>query len=96
FIKIMALTYGFIGIQMALNGAFRGSGSTTISMMLSIISLWVMRFPLAYILSKHTGLNEVGIWIAYPSANVMAAILTIIWFARGTWKKKELIKNMKY
>ena len=37
FVKIMALTFGFIGIQMSLNGLFRGSGNTMISMILSIV-----------------------------------------------------------
>ena len=95
FIKIMALTFGFIGIQMSLNGLFRGSGNTMISMILSIISLWVLRFPLAYILSKHTALVEIGIWIAFPSANVIAAVITIIWFSKGTWKQKQITEEIK-
>ncbi len=95
FIKIMALTFGFIGIQMAMNGAFRGSGNTMISMMLSIISLWVLRFPIAYILSHHTSLKEVGIWVSFPLANLIAAIITIIWFMAGTWKKKKLMGDQK-
>ncbi len=95
FIKIMALTFGFIGIQMSLNGLFRGSGNTMISMVLSIISLWVLRFPLAYILSKHTSLNEIGLWIAFPAANVIAAAITIILFLKGTWKQKQLTEEIK-
>jgi len=95
FIKIMALTFGFIGIQQVLNGAFRGAGNTMVPMMLSIISLWVLRFPLAYLLSQHTSLAEVGIWIAFPAANVIAAIITIIWFSKGTWKQKKITEEMK-
>ena len=94
FIKIMALTFGFIGIQMSLSGALRGTGNTMVSMVLSIISLWVLRFPLAYILSMHTNLAEVGLWIAFPAANVIAAIITISWFARGTWKQKQVIDEI--
>ncbi|MCD6109211.1 MATE family efflux transporter [bacterium] len=95
FIKMMALTFGFIGIQMSLNGAFRGSGNTMISMTLSIVSLWVLRFPLAYLLSMHGGFAEVGIWIAFPIANVVAAIIAIIWFAKGTWKQKKIMDEDK-
>ena len=95
FIKIMALTFGFIGIQMALSGAFRGTGNTIVSMVISIISLWVLRFPLAYILSMHTKLREVGLWIAFPATNVITTIITISWFARGTWKQKQVIEEIK-
>lgn len=95
FIRIMALTFGFIGIQMALAGAFRGSGNTLISMVLSIVSLWVLRFPLAYVLSMHTKLAEIGLWIAFPISNIIAAIIAIVWFLRGTWKEKEITKEIK-
>ncbi len=95
FIRIMAFTFGFIGIQMSLNGAFRGSGNTMISMMLSIISLWVLRFPLAYILSSYTTLEEVGIWIAFPAANVIATIITYAWFKKGTWKEKKITDEIQ-
>jgi len=95
FIRMISLTFGFIGIQMALNGAFRGSGNTLISMVLSIFSLWVLRFPIAYFLSNYTRFNEVGIWMAFPIANIIAAIVTIIWFRKGTWKKRKITEEIK-
>jgi len=95
FIKIMALTFGFIGIQMSLNGLFRGSGNTMISMILSIVSLWILRFPIAYLLSMHTHFVETGIWIAFPVANIIAAIIAMIWFAQGTWKQKKITEEIK-
>ncbi len=95
FIKIMALTFGFIGVQMALNGLFRGSGNTTISMVLSIVSLWILRFPLAYILSQHTPLGEIGLWASFPLTNVLAAIISMVWFMKGTWKQKQITEEIK-
>jgi len=95
FIKLMALTFGFIGIQMSLNGLFRGSGNTLISMVLSIVSLWVLRFPLAYLLSFHTLLAEKGIWLAFPIANLIAAGIAIAWFAKGSWKNKRLTEDKR-
>jgi len=89
FIKIMALTFGFIAIHTSLNGLFRGSGNTTTSMILSIISLWVIRFPLAYILSKHTPLAEIGLWATFPLTNILSAIIATLWFLKGTWKQKR-------
>lgn len=95
FIKIISLTFGFIGIQQVLNGAFRGSGNTMVSMILAIVSLWVLRFPLAYILSQHTALAEIGLWIAFSVANIIATIITIVWFAKGTWKQKKITEEIK-
>ena len=95
FIRLMSLTFGFIGIQMALNGAFRGSGNTLISMTLSIFSLWFLRFPIAYFLSNYTYLNEVGVWMAFPIANIIATLVTVIYFMRGTWEKKKITEEIK-
>jgi len=36
-------------ILATINGVFRGSGNTIIFMVLSIISLWILQFPVAYI-----------------------------------------------
>ena len=95
FIRIIALSFGCISIQMVINGAFRASGNTFNSMILSLVSLWVIQFPFAYILSYHTSLAEVGIWIAYPIANVAGAAIAIFWYSRGTWKKTRVIEDEK-
>lgn len=94
FLKIMALSFGFVGVQMAINGAFRGSGNTYMSMVLSVFSLWILRFPMAYLLSNNTSLHEKGIWIAFPIANVVAALLAIVWFVNGRWKNKRITEDM--
>ncbi len=95
FIKIMALSFGFLGVQQILSGALRGAGSTMITMALSIISLWILRFPLAYILSHNTSLGEKGLWWAFPISNVIGAIITVAWFAKGTWKEKKITEDRK-
>jgi len=93
FVRAMAFTFGLIGVQQVLTGVFRGCGDTVIAMVIAIISLWVLRFPLAYILSKHTPLGENGIWWAFPISNILAAATTGIWFLRGSWKKRNAIEE---
>lgn len=93
FVRIMALTFGFIGIQQTINGTLMGSGNTTASMILSIIALWVIQFPLAYILSKHTTLGAEGVYWAFPISNILSAIITVAWFSTGSWKKKQITKE---
>ncbi len=95
FIRIMSLTFGFMAVHHVTNGAFIGSGNTHISMILSIISLWLLRFPLAYVLSRYTSLKEAGIWIAFPATNVLTAAITVLWFSRGTWKKRKITEEIK-
>ena len=94
FIKIMALSFGFVGVQVVLDGVLVGAGSTFTAMVLTIISLWLLRVPLAYILSKYTKLNENGIWWAFPIANIIALLFTYLWYKKGRWKEKEITKEI--
>ncbi len=93
FIRITAFMYGLIGIQLTMSGAFRGSGDTMTAMVLALISLWMLRFPLAWVLSTHTTLDEIGIWAAYPIQSLISAVVAWAWFARGAWKRRVLIKK---
>jgi len=95
FIKIMSLTFGFMGIQHIITGTFRASGNTFMSMILAILSHWVFRIPLAFLLSKHTFLKINGIWLSFPIAHFLSALVSTIWFSRGIWKKKKLIKEFE-
>ncbi|MCK9266062.1 MATE family efflux transporter [bacterium] len=94
FIKIASLFFGFMGVYHILNGAFIGSGNTMVTMILSIISLWFLRFPIAFVLSKYTPFLENGIWISFPATNVISAFITFLWFSRGTWKQKRITEEI--
>ena len=93
FIKIMSLSYGFIGIQMAYNGVLRASGNMSAPMVMTLISQWVIQFPLAYILSKHTALGFTGIWYAFPISNIIMFVVAYIWFKNTPWQEKKLTEE---
>lgn len=92
FIKIMAPSFGLLGVQQVTNGVFNGAGFTKASMLISILSLWIIRFPLAYILSYNTDLGYEGIWWSFPVSNLIAAIAAFTYFKMGYWK----IRVFKY
>lgn len=93
FVQITAFSYGLIGAQQVITGAFRGSGNTVVAMMIALVSLWMLQFPLAWLLSTHAGLGATGIWIAYPVQNTITAAIAGIWFARGGWKRAQVIES---
>jgi Na+-driven multidrug efflux pump len=93
FIRTVAWSFGFIGLQFALMGVLRASGNTFEAMLISLISQWVLQFPIAFILSEHTSLHAHGLWWSFPVANVATSIIAGIWFARGDWKKRRLIAH---
>lgn len=93
FLRIMALSWGFMGVQLALTGALRASGNMVVTMLLTLVSQWVLQFPLAYVLSKHTTLGIYGLWWAFPIANVLIALITIGVYVRGDWKKNRIVDD---
>jgi MATE family, multidrug efflux pump len=93
FIRIMCLAWGGIGVQLCIVSAFRASGNMLIAMVIALVSQWMIQFPLAYVLSKHTVLQASGIWWSFPVTNVAVAIISICWFANGGWKKTRLTEE---
>ncbi len=91
FIRTVAWSFGFVGLQFALMGVLRASGATFAAMIISLVSQWVVQFPLAFILSMRTGLHAHGLWWAFPIANVTTSIIAGIWFSRGDWKTRRLV-----
>ncbi|EIJ39777.1 putative efflux protein, MATE family [Galbibacter orientalis DSM 19592] len=91
FIKIMSPSFGLLGVQQVLNGVFNGAGFTKVSMLISIIALWVVRFPVGFMLSNKTPLDYEGIWWAFPISNALTAIIAFVYYKRGAWKYKDSI-----
>ena len=90
YLRIMALSWGFLGAQFCLTGILRAAGNMVMTMMLTLVSQWVLQFPIAYVLSMHTSLHSEGIWWAFPISNVLISLITVAVFAKGDWKKKRL------
>ncbi len=90
FIRIMAPSFGLLGVQQSMTGVFNGAGFTLASMLISVLNLWILRFPLAYILSHNTSLGSIGIYWAFPISNLLAASMAYLYYKSGKWKYKAL------
>src|SRR5690606_22883997 len=74
-LRVMSLAWGFMGVHMAYTGVLKGSGNMVTSMILAVVSQWVLQFPLAYLLSHQGSLGVLGIWYAFPVSNIIMAII---------------------
>ncbi|QEI04724.1 MATE family efflux transporter [Pigmentiphaga aceris] len=93
FLRIMCLAWGGIGVQLCIVSAFRASGNMLMAMVIAMVSQWMIQFPLAYVLAKHTTLGADGLWWSFPITNVVVALVSVCWFARGSWKTKRLTED---
>lgn len=74
-------------------GIFRGAGDTLIPMFITLFSLWLIRIPVAYFLSRSIGVS--GIWWSIPIAWFAGMVATIIYYRSGKWKNKAVVKHSK-
>ncbi|WP_050033384.1 MATE family efflux transporter [Halorubrum halophilum] len=88
FLRIVALTFGFIGIMRAYTGSFRGAGKTLTAAAISVLMLGVVRFPIAWVAAGRIG--EAGIWLSFALSNVVGAVVAYAWYRRGTWRRGDL------
>ncbi|KXB05750.1 multidrug transporter MatE, partial [candidate division MSBL1 archaeon SCGC-AAA382A03] len=86
FLRYAALSAGFIGAMRAFLGGFRGAGRTLVAALLGILTVGVIRFPIAFIASRFIG--PVGVWLAFPISNVSGVGIAYFWFKRSKWKQK--------
>lgn len=86
YLLIVGSFYLVASLMVVLGGAIRGAGDTFIPMIISMLSLWLIRLPIAEVLSKRIGSN--GIWWSVSSAWTIGFILTALYYKSGRWKSK--------
>jgi putative MATE family efflux protein len=85
YLRIVGVTFAFLGAFRIVQGGFRGSGSTRTAMALSILALVIFRVPPAYVLVEYVGMGATGVWYAIAFSNVAILVVAGAWFLRGTW-----------
>jgi putative MATE family efflux protein len=90
-LMITLWSYLIIGHSYILISTMRSSGTVLWPTILSIVSIWGIEVPVAYLLSYYTNLGIKGIWIGYPAAFIVGLGLQYLYY-RLAWKKKKLTR----
>ena len=86
FIRILALSFAFLGAFQVVQGGFRGAGSTRTAMLFSILWQWGFRIPISATLVVLFGMGATGVWYGIAAGNVLGFVAAGLWFLRGTWE----------
>lgn len=92
YLIIVSLFYIVFSTMFSFTGLLRGAGATLIPMFITLFSLWLIRIPLAWFLSKHIGVQ--GIWWSIPIAWFTGMIFLFIYYKMGHWKNKAVVKSV--
>ena len=88
YLRVVGVTYSFLGLFYIIQGGFRGSGRTRIAMVFAFIGFIVLRSALAYLFAVPLGWGATGIWYGEAASNVLMAGLALAYFRRGTWTNR--------
>ncbi|MBW2980382.1 MATE family efflux transporter [Candidatus Woesearchaeota archaeon] len=91
YLRIVSLTYAFIGLGIVVGAAFQGAGKGYPSLILTFVRLFVLSIPLALIFAFVMDLGIKGVWMGVMVSIVLSSVIGAAWFKTGTWKKGKHI-----
>lgn len=90
YLIIVSSFYLIFCLMFTTHGVLRGAGATLIPMFITLIALWVIRIPIAYLLTPVLGAT--GIWWAVPCGWTMGLTASWLYYKSGKWKNKGVVK----
>ena len=85
YLRVVGFTYVLYAVMFVGNGVINGAGHTFSTTLISVIALWGIRLPLAYLLAArlHT---ETGIWDAMLLSVAAGMLLSLSYYFSGRWR----------
>ena len=86
-LRVIALGFPFYAYGMVVTQAFNGAGDTWTPTWLNLVIFWVWEIPLAYALAIPLHFGPRGLFAAVSIAFSTFAVVAVILFRRGRWKR---------
>jgi putative MATE family efflux protein len=80
FLKIAAVGYLLMAFESVLQQSITGAGDTIPPMIVSLVSLWIVQIPLAYVLSTYANMDALGVRWAMVISIAFSAVAYAIYF----------------
>jgi putative MATE family efflux protein len=93
YLLIVGAGYIFFSAMFISAGVIRGAGATFFSMLVTLVSLWLVRIPLSWFLSRQIGVN--GIWWGMPLAWIAGFLGAWFYYLSGRWKTKSVVRKQE-
>ncbi len=89
-LQVIAAGYIFYAYGMVIIQSFNGSGDTRTPTWINFICFFLFQLPFAYLMAMTLDFGPVGVFWAITLAEVMIAVIGIIWFRKGRWKTVQV------
>ncbi|MDO5981207.1 MATE family efflux transporter [Flavivirga spongiicola] len=85
-LRVIAAGYIFYGYGMVVINSFNGAGDTKTPTYINFVCFWLLQLPFAYIMAITLDFGPSGVFWAITLAEILIAVIAIIWFKKGHWK----------
>lgn len=89
YLRIVFIGLIFLVFLTVYNAVLKGAGDTKPSMVGALVGNWLIKIPMAYLLSR-MGLGSDGVWIAIAASVLVETMVVWYYFRKGNWRQKKL------
>jgi len=87
YLRIAALSEPFLALGMILTGALNGAGDTKAPALAGIVTMWLIRLPVAWVAIYPLHLGTIGAWWAMSLSTALSGLAALALFKWGRWKQ---------
>lgn len=89
-LRIVSYGYVFYAYGMVMVQSFNGAGDTFTPTLINLGCYWLFQIPLSAYLALGTSLGSHGVFLAITISESALALVAMLAFRRGRWKKQEV------
>lgn len=89
-LRVVSYGYAFYAWGMVLVQAFNGAGDTFTPSWINLACYWCFQIPIALALAGPLGQGPLGVFLAITLAESLLAVVGLLVFRRGTWKRQQV------
>ena len=89
-LRILAAGYIFYAYGMVVIQSFNGAGDTKTPTYINFFCFWLFQLPFAYLTAIALDFGPIGVFSSITIAEILIAIIGIIWFKKGKWKQVKV------
>lgn len=89
-LRAAGLVQPALAVSFILLGAMRGAGDTRWPLLSRLVTTWIVRLPMTFVLVGWLGLGLPGVWLAMCTDFTLQALLAIGRFRSGRWQRIDV------
>jgi len=93
YLRIVGFGYLMWAVMFLSNGIINGSGRTVATTIFTLVGFWIVRIPLAVVLSRWLGSVD-GIWYGILISSFVGTGISVSYYLTGHWKKPVIARTM--